>query len=68
MQVGLKVNSLLLFPSWFFLGRLGSLLEELLTTLTKNRFLFSYFGFTMTLVPLFFMIGQIFGYSPLKWF
>ena len=68
ISAGLNTNTLLLMPSWFLLGRAGSFVEQILTGLTKNRLIFSFFGFTLTFFPYIAMIGQIFGYSPLKWF
>lgn len=66
--VGLKVNSLMLMPFWFLLGRIAALIELLLTQILKNKFVFSYAGFTLTVFPYIVMIGQIFGYSPLHLF
>lgn len=65
---GLSANSLVSMPFLFLVGRIFSFFEQFLTQLVKNKYTFSYIGFTLTFFPCSVMIGQIFGYSLLKLF
>ena len=67
MSVGLKRKHFLILPFWFLLGRIFVFIELLLTELTKYKIRFSYIGWTLTVVPYIFMIGQTLGRSPQEW-
>jgi hypothetical protein len=64
--VGLKRSKLVLFPFWFLISKVLTILGNLLTKLVQKQLNFSNLGFILNWATNLIMISQILSYRPFE--